>query len=86
MTLATSKSGIDTVVEQGNAGEKQCPNSDTHANFTYKYQCALVLETKHSFVSLLQIWITKAMIVNSDVSYNESFIWQGFTVKKNYKR
>ena len=25
MTLATSKSGIDTVVEQGNAGEKQCP-------------------------------------------------------------
>ena len=55
MTLATSKSGTDTVVEQGNAGEKQCPNSDTHANFTYKYQCALVLETKHSFVSLLQI-------------------------------
>ena len=51
MTLATSKSGIDTVVEQGNAGGKQCPNSDTHANFTYKYQCALVLETKHSFVT-----------------------------------
>ena len=36
MTLATSKSEIYTVVEQGNAGEKQCPNGDTHANFTYR--------------------------------------------------
>ena len=37
MTFATSKSGIDTVVEQGNAGEKQCPIGDTHADFTYRY-------------------------------------------------
>ena len=37
MTLATSKSRIDTVVEQGNPGEKQCPNGDTHVDFTYRY-------------------------------------------------
>ena len=78
MTLATSKSGIDTVQEML---EK---NNVLMAKLTLT--SPIDIETKHSFVSLLQIWTTKAMFVNSDVSYNELFIWQGSTVKKNYKR